>query len=192
MQLRAEDASGTSYNLVGFQTNLKFPEQKRVFSMIPGLENAEFVRYGVMHRNTFINAPEQLDSSLQLVSDKALSLCAPIFVAGQLGGTEGYCEAIRSGLHAAFSVISKLKGTGFVPIPTDTVFGALIAHATSDETENYQPMHVNFGILPPLDNPIRNKRNRYEAYRKRGNDALESYCAELIRQGILEGACHDV
>lgn len=192
VQLRAEDASGTSYNLVGFQTNLKFPEQKRVFSMIPGLENAEFVRYGVMHRNTFINAPEQLDSSLQLVSDKALSLCAPIFVAGQLGGTEGYCEAIRSGLHAAFSVISKLKGTGFVPIPTDTVFGALIAHATSDETENYQPMHVNFGIMPPLDNPIRNKRDRYEAYRKRGNDALESYCAELIRQGILEGACHDV
>ena len=192
MQLRAEDASGTSYNLVGFQTNLKFPEQKRVFSMIPGLEKAEFVRYGVMHRNTFINAPKQLDSSLQLVSDKALALRAPIFVAGQLGGTEGYCEAIRSGLHAAISVISKLKGSGFMPLPTDTVFGALIAHATSDETENYQPMHVNFGILPPLDNPIRNKRDRYEAYRKRGNDALESYCAELIRQGILEGACHDV
>lgn len=192
VQLRAEDALGTSYNLVGFQTNLKFPEQKRVFSMIPGLENAEFVRYGVMHRNTFINAPKQLDSSLRLVSDKARSLCAPIFVAGQLGGTEGYCEAIRSGLHAAISVISKLEGKDFVPLPTGTVFGALIAHATSDETENYQPMHVNFGVLPPLDNPIRNKRDRYEAYRKRGDDALESYCSELIRQGILEGACHDV
>ena len=192
VQLRAEDTSGTSYNLVGFQTNLKFPEQKRVFSMIPGLENAEFVRYGVMHRNTFINAPKQLDPSLQLISDKALSSCAPIFVAGQLGGTEGYCEAIRSGLHVAISVISKLKGTGFVPLPTYTVFGALIAHATSDETENYQPMHVNFGILPPLDNPIRNKRDRYEAYRRRGEDALDSYCAELERQCILEGACHDV
>ena len=192
VQLRAEDASGTSYNLVGFQTNLKFPEQKRIFSMIPGLENAEFVRYGVMHRNTFINAPKQLDSSLQLVTDKALAFCVPIYVAGQLGGTEGYCEAIRSGLHAAISVISKLNGTDCVPLPKETVFGALIAHATSNETENYQPMHVNFGVLPTLDNPIRNKRDRYEAYRIRGNDALESYCAQLAQRGILEGACHDV
>ena len=192
VQLRAEDASGTSYNLVGFQTNLKFPEQKRIFSMIPGLENAEFVRYGVMHRNTFINAPKQLDSSLQLVTDKALAFCVPIYVAGQLGGTEGYCEAIRSGLHAAISVISKLNGTDCVPLPKETVFGALIAHATSIETENYQPMHVNFGVLPTLDNPIRNKRDRYEAYRIRGNDALESYCAQLAQRGILEGACHDV
>ena len=192
VQLRAEDASGTSYNLVGFQTNLKFPEQKRVFSMIPGLENADFVRYGVMHRNTFINAPKQLDSSLQLVTDKALAFCVPIYVAGQLGGTEGYCEAIRSGLHAAISVISKLNGTDCVPLPKETVFGALIAHATSNETENYQPMHVNFGVLPTLDNPIRNKRDRYEAYRIRGNDALESYCAQLAQRGILEGACHDV
>ena len=183
VQLRAEDASGTSYNLVGFQTNLKFPEQKRVFSMIPGLENAEFVRYGVMHRNTFINAPEQLDSSLQLVSDKALSLCAPIFVAGQLGGTEGYCEAIRSGLPMTRSAVPPLDALTARPT---------CCRRRCGETENYQPMHVNFGILPPLDNPIRNKRNRYEAYRKRGNDALESYCAELIRQGILEGACHDV
>ncbi len=192
VQLRAEDASGASYNLVGFQTNLKFPEQKRVFSMIPGLEHAEFARYGVMHRNTFINAPKQLDSSLQLVSDQALALPAPVFVAGQLGGTEGYCEAIRSGLHVAISVVAKLRGSDFVALPTHTVFGALIAHATSDETENYQPMHVNFGILPPLDNPIRNKRDRYEAYRRRGEDALDSYCSELERQGILEGACHDV
>lgn len=192
VQLRAEDASGTSYNLVGFQTNLKFHEQKRVFSIIPGLEHAEFVRYGVMHRNTFINAPKQLDASLQLISDQALALPVPIFVAGQLSGTEGYCEAIRSGLHVAFSVVAKLRGSDFVSLPTHTVFGALIAHATSDETEDYQPMHVNFGILPPLDNHIRNKRDRYEAYRKRGDDALESYSSELIRQGLLEGACHDV
>ena len=192
VQLRAEDASGASYNLVGFQTNLKFPEQKRVFSMIPGLEHAEFVRYGVMHRNTFINAPKQLDPNLQLISDQALALPVPVFVAGQLGGTEGYCEAIRSGLHVAISVATKLRELDFVALPTHTVFGALIAHATSDETENYQPMHVNFGILPPLDVPIRNKRDRYEAYRKRGEDALASYCAELTGQGILEGACHDV
>ena len=192
VQLRAEDASGASYNLVGFQTNLKFPEQKRVFSMIPGLEHAEFARYGVMHRNTFINAPKQLDPNLQLISDQALALPVPVFVAGQLGGTEGYCEAIRSGLHVAISVATKLRELDFVALPTHTVFGALIAHATSDETENYQPMHVNFGILPPLDVPIRNKRDRYEAYRKRGEDALASYCAELTEQGILEGACHDV
>ena len=192
VQLRAEDASGASYNLVGFQTNLKFPEQKRVFSMIPGLEHAEFARYGVMHRNTFINAPKQLDPNLQLISDQALALPVPVFVAGQLGGTEGYCEAIRSGLHVAISVATKLRELDFVALPTHTVFGALIAHATSDETENYQPMHVNFGILPPLDVPIRNKRDRYEAYRKRGEDALASYCAELTEQDILEGACHDV
>lgn len=192
VQLRAEDASGSSYNLVGFQTNLKFPEQKRVFSMIPGLETAEFVRYGVMHRNTFIDAPRNLDASLRLVSEKALSLSIPVFVAGQLGGTEGYCEAIRSGLHVAISLISNLRSVEIVPLPTQTVFGALIAHATSPDTVNYQPMHVNFGILPPLDTPIRNKRERYEAYRKRGNEALASYCKELKQLGILEDICLDV
>ena len=185
VQLRAEDASGTSYNLVGFQTNLKFPEQKRVFSMIPGLENAEFVRYGVMHRNTFINAPEQLDSSLQLVSDKALSLCAPIFVAGQLGGTEGYCEAIRSGLHVALAVAAHVRGEIAPPLPPETAFGALLAYATNPETADYQPSHVNFGIMTPLDPPIRNKRDRYAAYAERGARALEEYRAALVRAGLM-------
>ena len=186
LQLRAEDAQGTSYNLVGFQTNLKFSEQKRVFSMIPGLENAEFVRYGVMHRNTFVDAPNLLDSSLRLVSEQSTKLQAPIFVAGQLGGTEGYCEAIRSGLHAALSVCSCLSGSEAVILPDTTAFGALIAHATSPDTKDYQPMHVNFGIMPPLEKPIKNKRERYEAYRARGEQALERYCGELRRQGLLD------
>ncbi|MBP3866693.1 MAG: methylenetetrahydrofolate--tRNA-(uracil(54)-C(5))-methyltransferase (FADH(2)-oxidizing) TrmFO [Eggerthellaceae bacterium] len=186
LQLRAEDAQGTSYNLVGFQTNLKFSEQKRVFSMIPGLKNAEFARYGVMHRNTFVDAPNLLDRSLRLVSEQSAELQVPIFVAGQLGGTEGYCEAIRSGLHAALSVCSYLAGSDAVALPDTTAFGALIAHATSPDTEGYQPMHVNFGIMPPLEKPIKNKRERYEAYRVRGEQALAQYCDELRRLGLLD------
>ena len=187
LQLRAEDAEGSCYNLVGFQTNLKFPEQKRVFSMIPGLENAEFVRYGVMHRNTFINAPELLDENLRLVARQEDKLGVPVFVAGQLSGTEGYCEAIRSGLHAALSVAAALEGKSPITLPPETAFGALIAHATSPDTKNYQPMHVNFGIMPQLDKPIRNKRERYEAYRRRGEEALKAYKERLVLAGLMNG-----
>ncbi|MBQ9004654.1 MAG: methylenetetrahydrofolate--tRNA-(uracil(54)-C(5))-methyltransferase (FADH(2)-oxidizing) TrmFO [Eggerthellaceae bacterium] len=186
LQLRAEDANGSCYNLVGFQTNLKFGEQARVFRMIPGLENAEFARYGVMHRNTFIDAPRLLDKSLRLRAPAADRLGVPVFVAGQLGGTEGYCEAIRSGLHAAISVVAGLNGLAVPDLPADTAFGALLAHATSPETRDYQPMHVNFGIMPPLANPVRNKRDRYAAYARRGAEALEAYRGELVRAGLLE------
>ena len=110
LQLRAEDAHGSSYNLVGFQTNLTFPEQRRVFRLIPGLENAEFARYGVMHRNTFVDAPRLLDESLRLRSPEAERLGVPVHLAGQIAGTEGYCEAIRSGLHVAFAVAAELRG----------------------------------------------------------------------------------
>lgn len=183
LQLRAEDAHGSCYNLVGFQTNLTFPEQKRVFRMIPGLESAEFARFGVMHRNTFLNAPALLDRSLRLkAADKT---GVPVFVAGQLAGTEGYCEAIRSGVHAAISVAAALRGVEVPSLPRQTAFGALMAYASDPATVDYQPMHVNFGIMEPLEEHIRNKGQRYAAYAERGKAALASYVAEVRRAGLL-------
>ncbi len=187
LQLRAEDANGESYNLVGFQTNLTFPEQRRVFRMIPGLENAEFARYGVMHRNTFIDAPHLLDVDLRLRGEAGARWDVPVYVAGQLAGTEGYCEAIRSGLHVALSVAARLSGMPSPELPADTAFGALLAYATDPATTGYQPMHVNFGIMRPLEVRIRNKRDRYHAYAERGQAALSSYVEALRRAGLLEG-----
>ena len=172
VQLRAEDIHKQSYNLVGFQTNLTFPEQKRVFRLIPGLERAEFARFGVMHRNTFINAPALLTRSLQV---KHLPVAIPVCIAGQLGGTEGYCEAIAAGLVAGLGIAEHLSNRVFEPLPQETAFGALLAYATSEETQEYQPMHVNFGILPPLENRIKNKKERYAAYALRGKEALSAY-----------------
>lgn len=189
LQLRAENAHGTAYNLVGFQTNLTFPEQRRVFRMIPGLENAEFARYGVMHRNTFINAPTLLDSQLQFSGAAASHFPVPVFVAGQLSGTEGYCEAIRSGLHAALSVSALILGVEVPKLPVECAFGALLAYATNPETTDYQPMHVNFGIMEPLEKKIRNKKERYEAYAQRGNEALLRYERQLIELGLLSDGC---
>lgn len=185
VQLRAEGLDGQSYNLVGFQTNLTFPEQRRIFRMIPGLENAEFARYGVMHRNTFVDAPRLLDSGLRLISEPAKNMNIPVYVAGQLGGTEGYCEAIRSGLHVALAVAAQLTDTPLPPMSRDLAFGALIAYATDPETVDYQPMHVNFGIIPPPEQRIRNKRERYAFYTWRGGKALESYVAALKEAGLL-------
>ena len=186
LQLRAEDGDGTSYNLVGFQTNLKFAEQARVFRMIPGLEHAEFARYGVMHRNTFVDAPRLLDRTLRLRVEEGAQLATPLFIAGQLGGTEGYCEAIRSGLHVALSVAALVAGGTVPELPRETAFGALLAHATDPNTVNYQPMHVNFGIMPALEQPIRNKRQRYAAYAERGAHALDAYRALLVDAGLME------
>ncbi len=185
VQLRAEDKSGQSYNLVGFQTNLTFPEQRRVFRMIPGLENAEFARYGVMHRNTFIDAPHLLDANLQLHTPAAEKLEPKVYVAGQLGGTEGYCEAIRSGLHVAISVAAGLKGLEAPKVPEDTVFGALLSYATDPHTVDYQPMHVNFGIIAPPGEKIRNKRERYAFYQWRGDKALGEYLGLLGELGLV-------
>ena len=187
LQLRAEDALGTSYNLVGFQTNLKFAEQKRVFSLIPGLENAEYARYGVMHRNTFLDAPRLLDVSLRLSVAASAMPRTPVFVAGQLSGTEGYCEAIRSGVHVALSVAATLRNIECPELPRETAFGALLHHATDPATLDYQPMHVNFGIMPPLDPHVRNKRERYAAYARRGSAALEAYVCELSQRGLMVG-----
>ena len=184
LQLRAEDAHGSSYNLVGFQTNLTFPEQRRVFRLIPGLENAEFARYGVMHHNTFVDAPRLLDESLRLRSPEAERLGVPVHLAGQIAGTEGYCEAIRSGPHVAFAVAAELRGAQAPALPRETAFGALLAYATDPAVKDYQPMHVNFGILPPFEQRIRNKRDRYAAYAERGAEALVAYKAELAARGL--------
>lgn len=180
VQLRAENAQGTAYNLVGFQTNLTFGEQKRVFRMIPGLQNAEFARYGVMHRNTFIQAPRLLDRDLRL-----RGVDAPVYVAGQLSGTEGYCEAIASGLMCALFVYARLQGMQAPFLPVETAFGALLDYATDPATQDYQPMHVNFGILKPLDQHIRNKGMRYAAYAERGSRAMEGYVADIRAKGLL-------
>lgn len=180
VQLRAENAQGTAYNLVGFQTNLTFGEQKRVFRMIPGLQNAEFARYGVMHRNTFIQAPRLLDRDLRL-----RGIDAPVYVAGQLSGTEGYCEAIASGLMCALFVYAQLQGMQAPLLPMETVFGALLDYATDPATQDYQPMHVNFGILKPLDQHIRNKGMRYAAYAERGSRAMEGYVTDIRAKGLL-------
>lgn len=184
LQLRAEDAHGLSYNLVGFQTNLTFPEQRRVFRMIPGLENAEFARYGVMHRNTFVCAPRLLDNHGRLKTSVAQELSAPVYLAGQLSGTEGYCEAIRSGLHVALAVAADLSGKALPVLPEETVYGALLAYATNPATLDYQPMHVNFGIIKPLEQKVRNKRDRYAAYAQRGAEALGGYVGALREAGL--------
>ena len=161
VQLRRENADGTLFNLVGFQTNLKFPEQKRVFSLIPGLENAEFMRYGVMHRNSFINSPKLLNADLSLKQNNN------IFFAGQLSGVEGYMESAASGIIAGINAVHKLKGKQPLVLPDFTMIGALLGYITDNTVTNFQPMGANFGILPPLEQHIRDKRERYSALAQR-------------------------
>ena len=180
VQLRAENEQKTAYNLVGFQTNLTFGEQKRVFRMIPGLQHAEFARFGVMHRNTFIQAPRLLSKDLRLKCSEE-----PLYVAGQLSGTEGYCEAIASGLACALFISAHLKGMPAPLMPTEMAFGALLDYATDPSVVDYQPMHVNFGIMAPLEERICNKGQRYAAYAKRGSDALCEYVETLRSMGLL-------
>lgn len=179
VQLRAENANKTAYNLVGFQTNLTFGEQKRIFSMLPGLENADFSRYGVMHRNTFINSPHLLNSKLQLNTN------TNIFIAGQLSGTEGYVEAIRSGHHVALCCASACLNQPIPVLPETCAFGALLIYATNPDTKKYQPMHVNFGIMPPLEKRIKSKQDRYFAFAKRGEQAMNEYMSKLAEQGLF-------
>ncbi len=169
VQLRSEDRHGAAYNLVGFQTNLTFPEQRRVFRLIPGLERAEFATYGVLHRNTFVDAPRLLAPDMSLRAHPRIAL------AGQLTGTEGYLEAVAGGLLAALGTYARLESLEPVCLPPETVFGALVAHATDPATGPYQPMHVNFGILPPLDPPVRGKSARYAAHAERAGSALSAW-----------------
>ncbi len=167
LQLRKENKDGTMYNLVGFQTNLKFGEQKRVFSMFPALKNAEFVRYGVMHRNTFIDSPRLLNGDFSLRSNPL------IFFGGQITGVEGYMESAASGLMAGLNLARRLKGEETVILPEDTMIGALSRYISDESVKNFQPMGANFGVLPPLPEKIRDKQERYMMLAQRGMESLK-------------------
>ena len=168
IQLRKENAAGTMYNIVGFQTNLKFGEQKRVFSMIPGLEHAEFVRYGVMHRDTFMDSPRLLSKSLSLKSEPRL------FFAGQFTGVEGYTESAATGILAGINAARFASGEEPLVLPPETMLGALVNYITDESVGNFQPMGANMGILPPLEKKIRHKDERYAALAERAIAGLEA------------------
>ena len=168
VQLRKENAHGTAYNLVGFQTNLTFGEQKRVFGMIPALKNAEFLRYGVMHRNTFLCAPKLLTAGFLLKEDGKTAF------AGQMTGVEGYVESIASGLIAALNIYAEETGEEEIVFPATTICGQLQRHVSTDN-ENYQPMNANFGILPPAGEKIRDKKMRKVAYFNRGIQDMKRF-----------------
>ena len=172
VQLRKENREGTLYNIVGFQTNLKFGEQKRVFGLIPGLENAEFMRYGVMHRNTFLNSPALLDSGFMLKNS------SNIFFAGQMTGVEGYTESAASGIIAGINLFRAMSGKEHLELPATSMIGALSRHV-STPNENFQPMGANMGILPDADTTIKDKQARYEAIARRGTDDLRAVLAAL-------------
>lgn len=180
VQLRSENSFHTSYNLVGFQTNLTWPCQRDVFRMIPGLAHAEFFRYGVMHRNSFVQSPQVLDDSFALPD-------TTIRLAGQITGTEGYVEAIASGLFAALNTWADLKGRARYVLPKTLAMGALFAYATSPYTKDYQPMHVNFGIMPPLSEHIRQKEERQKRFCARARRDLSSYME--LHPEILDSLC---
>ncbi|WCN39083.1 FADH(2)-oxidizing methylenetetrahydrofolate--tRNA-(uracil(54)-C(5))-methyltransferase TrmFO [Aneurinibacillus uraniidurans] len=173
VQLRQDNSAGTLYNIVGFQTHLKWPEQKRVFSMIPGLENAEIVRYGVIHRNTFINSPRLLKPTYQYKDRETL------FFAGQMTGVEGYVESAASGMVAGINAARLAKGLEPVVFPQETAMGSMAHYITTANPDNFQPMNANFGLFPPLEKKIRNKKERYEKMAERALDKIQN-CTELI------------
>lgn len=168
LQLRKENKDGTMYNLVGFQTNLKFPEQKRVFSMFPALKNAEFVRYGVMHRNTFLNSPGLLSYDFSLKKDPR------IYFAGQISGVEGYMESASSGILAGYNAARRIFGEEPILLPKITMMGALSQYISDETVKNFQPMGAAFGIINPLDERIKDKKERYETLAKRSLDYFKT------------------
>nr|WP_040948657.1 FADH(2)-oxidizing methylenetetrahydrofolate--tRNA-(uracil(54)-C(5))-methyltransferase TrmFO [Gorillibacterium massiliense] len=172
VQLRQDNAAGTLYNLVGFQTHLKWGEQKKVFSLIPGLENAEFVRYGVMHRNTFLNSPKQLQPTYQFKGRDSL------FFAGQMTGVEGYVESAASGLLAGMNAGRLARGLEPLVFPQETALGSMAHYITHADPQNFQPMNANFGLFPPLGEKIRNKQMKNEKLAHRALDAVRSYAAD--------------
>ena len=167
VQLRKDNAQGSIYNLVGFQTHLRFPEQKRVFSMIPALKNAEYVRYGVMHRNTFLDSPRLLDRYYRGRGNERLMF------AGQITGVEGYVESTASGCLAALELARRLEGKAPVDFPRETAMGAMALYISDQSVVNFQPMNVNFGLIPPLGFRVKGKRNKNAAISKRALEALE-------------------
>lgn len=172
LQLRKENTAGSMYNLVGFQTNLKFPEQKRVFSLIPALHKAEFTRYGVMHRNTFLCSPKILDSDFSVKENKNL------FFAGQITGVEGYMESAASGLIAGINAANIVLGKKTVVLPDTSMIGALSRYISNPEVKKFQPMGANFGVLPELENRPRDKKERGKAYAERALKDLDNYLCE--------------
>lgn len=166
VQLRKENLLGSYYNMVGFQTNLLYSEQKRVFSMIPALKNAEFVKYGLMHKNIYINSPKLLNKYFQLKSNKN------IFFAGQIGGVEGYVESAASGLLCAINITNMLRGREMVDFTTETISGALSSYISA-ENMNFQPMNANFAIIKPLKNDIKDKKQKYMAYAERALNKIK-------------------
>ena len=172
LQLRKENREGTMYNLVGFQTNLKFPEQKRVFSLIPALENAEYVRYGVMHRNTFIDSPRLLNA------DFSMRERSNLFFAGQITGVEGYMESAASGILAGINAANRIEGRQeIIPSPF-TMTGSLARYISDESIKNFQPMGAAFGLLPPAEERIRDKKLRYKTLAERGLSALQNQLDE--------------
>ena len=180
VQLRQENAEGTLYNMVGFQTNLKWPEQKRVFSLIPALKGAEFVRYGVMHRNTFINSPKLLSPSMEMLNKPG------IFFAGQITGVEGYLESAATGIVAAVNIKRSFQGKEPVVFPGNTAIGSLCNYITTPN-KNFQPMNVNFGLFPPLEKRVRGKKMRNRLLSERALLELQAFIEEndIVPKEIL-------
>ena len=173
VQLRQDDTKATLFNIVGFQTNLKFGEQKRVFSMLPGLENANFVKYGVMHKNTYINSTKLLDRTYNLKSDDR------IFFAGQITGVEGYVESISSGFVAAINAVQKLNGEEKIIFDEENMIG-MLAKYISSPNEKFGPMNANFGIMPELNEKIRDKKERYQKIADRSLEKLDKYLINFM------------
>ena len=175
VQLRRDNADGSIYNLVGFQTHLKWPEQRRVFSMIPALRDAQFLRYGVMHRNTYLDSPRLLDRYYRLKSDPR------IVFAGQMTGVEGYVESCASGFLAGVELARRLNGQTPVDFPAETAIGALGLYVSNGSVGDFQPMNINFGIIPPLDHRVKGKRNKNAELSRRSLDIL----SQTIEQEVL-------
>ena len=174
VQLRRDNAAGTVYNLVGFQTHLRFPEQRRVFSMIPALHNAEFLRYGVMHRNTFLNSPQLLDRYYRLKSRPEISF------AGQMTGVEGYVESAASGFLVGVETARRLTGRPPINFPQETAVGALALYVSNPAATAFQPMNINFGIIPPLDHRVKGKRNKNAELSQRSLAIIDALKEEVL------------
>ena len=175
VQLRRDNADGTVYNLVGFQTHLRFPEQKRVFSMIPALHDAEFLRYGVMHRNTFLNSPKLLDRYYRLKAEPRISF------AGQMTGVEGYVESAASGFLVGVETARRLRGMDPIDFPRETAIGALGLYVSNQSITQFQPMNINFGIIPPLDHRVKGKRNKNAELSQRSLAIIEQIKEEVLK-----------
>ena len=175
VQLRRDNTQGSIYNLVGFQTHLRFPEQKRVFSMIPALHDAEYLRYGVMHRNTFLDSPRYLNRYYQLKSEPRIAF------AGQMTGVEGYVESAASGFLAGIELARRLRGMAPVDFPQETAIGALGLYVSNESIGNFQPMNVNFGIIPPLDHRVKGKRNKNAELSARSLAIIEARKEDILQ-----------